>query len=107
MNIVEHVPLWYDEASFGYLPKSGIAGSSDRSISNFLMNLQIDFLSDCTSLQSNQQWMSVPLSPHPLQPGLSPVFVVAVVVVVVLFFVFCFILVILVGIRWNLRVVLI
>jgi hypothetical protein len=28
MNIVEHVPLWHGEASFGYIPKSGIAGSS-------------------------------------------------------------------------------
>jgi hypothetical protein len=28
MNIVEHVPLWHGGASFGYIPKSGIAGSS-------------------------------------------------------------------------------
>ena len=27
MNIVEQVSLWYGEASFGYMPKSGIAGS--------------------------------------------------------------------------------
>jgi hypothetical protein len=43
MNIVEHVPLWHGGASFGYIPKSGIAGSSGRSISNFLRNLQINF----------------------------------------------------------------
>jgi hypothetical protein len=36
MNIVEHVSLWYGGASFGYMTKSGIAGSSGRSISNFL-----------------------------------------------------------------------
>ena len=29
MNIVEQVPLWHDGASFGYIPKSGIAGSSE------------------------------------------------------------------------------
>ena len=72
MNIVEHVPLWHGIASFGYIPKSGIAGSEGRSISNFLRNLQIDFQSDCTSLQSYQQWRSVPLSPYPLQHVLSP-----------------------------------
>jgi hypothetical protein len=60
MNIVEHVALWHGGASFGYIPKSGIAGCSGRSISNFLRNLQIDFQSGCTSLQSNQQWRSVP-----------------------------------------------
>jgi hypothetical protein len=66
MNIVELVPLWHVGASFGYIPKSGIAGSSGRSISNFLGNLQIDFQSGCTSLESHQQWRSIPLSP-PLQ----------------------------------------
>jgi hypothetical protein len=42
MNIVEHVPLWYGGASFGYMPKRGIAGSSGGSIYNFLRKLQID-----------------------------------------------------------------
>jgi hypothetical protein len=37
------VPLWYIKASFWYTFKSSIAGSSGRSISNFLRNLQIDF----------------------------------------------------------------
>ena len=36
INIVEHVPLWYDGASFGYIPRSGIAGSSCNTTSNFL-----------------------------------------------------------------------
>jgi hypothetical protein len=44
------------------------------------------------SLQSHQQWRSVPLSPHPPQQLLSPEF---------------FILPLLIGVRWNLRVVLI
>jgi hypothetical protein len=65
MNIVEQVSLWHGGASFGYIPKSGIAGSSGRSISNFLRGLQINFQNGCTSLQSHQQWRSVPLSSHP------------------------------------------
>ena len=62
MNIVEHVPLWHGGVSFGYFPKNGIDGASGRTISNFLRNCHIDFQSGCTSLQSHQQWRSVPLS---------------------------------------------
>jgi hypothetical protein len=43
MNIAEHVPLWYGGAFVEYMLKSGIAGSSGRSISSFLRNLQINF----------------------------------------------------------------
>jgi hypothetical protein len=39
MNIVEHMSLWYGGESFGYMPKSVIAGFSDRTISNFLRHL--------------------------------------------------------------------
>jgi hypothetical protein len=92
MNIVEHVPLWHDGASSGYIPKSGTAESSGRSISSFLSKLQIDFQSGCIRLQSYQQWRSVPLSPHPLQHVLSPVILI---------------LAILIGVKWNLRVILI
>ena len=67
MNIVEYMPLRHGGPSFGYIHKSGIAESSGRSMSNFLRNCQIDFQIRCTSLQSNQQWRSVHLSPHPLQ----------------------------------------
>jgi hypothetical protein len=73
-NTVEHASLWYCGVSFVYLPKSGIAGSSYRTISNFLRYWQIDFQSGWSSLQSHQLWRDVPLSPHPHQHMLSPVF---------------------------------
>jgi len=72
--------------------RRGIAGSSGRTMSNFLRNCKTDFQSGCTNLQSYQPWRSVPLSPHPRQHLLSPEFLI---------------LAILTGVRWNLRVVLI
>jgi hypothetical protein len=92
INIVEHGSLLYVGASFEHMPSSGITGSSDRTSSNFLRYHQIYFQSSFTSFQSHQQWRSVPLSPHPGQHPLSPAY---------------FMFVILVGIRWSLRVVLI
>jgi hypothetical protein len=64
MNIVEHVSLLQVGASSGYMLRSGIAGSSGSTMSSFLRNHQTDFQSGCTSLQSHQQWRSVPLFPH-------------------------------------------
>jgi hypothetical protein len=58
---VEHVSLLYVGASSGYIPRSGIVGSSGRTMSNSLKNLQTDFQSGCTTFQSHQQWRSVPL----------------------------------------------
>jgi hypothetical protein len=72
MKIVEHVSLLHVGASPGYMPRSGIAGSSGSTLSNFLRNCQTDFQSGCTSLQSHQQWRSVLLSPDPCQYLLSP-----------------------------------
>jgi hypothetical protein len=61
MNIVEHVFLLPVGTSSGYMPRRGVAGSSGSIMSNFLRNLQTDFQSGCTSLQSHHQWRSVPL----------------------------------------------
>ena len=91
-NIVEHILLLYDKASLGYIPKSGIAGSMGRLIPNFLRNLHTALQSGYTSLHSHQQWMSVPLSPQPLQQRLSLVFLIFTI---------------LTGVRWYLKVVLI
>ena len=41
MNIVEHVSLLYIGTYFGYMPRSGIAGSSDNTMSNFLRNQKL------------------------------------------------------------------
>ena len=92
MNIVEHMSLWYDWASFGYIPKSDISGSWGRLFPNFLRNYHTDIQRGCTSLHSHQQCRSVPFSLEPLQHKLSSVFLI---------------LAILTGVRWNLRVVLI
>jgi len=92
MNIVVHVSLLYVGASFGNMPRRGRAVSSGSTMSNFLRNCQNDFLSGCTRLQSHPQWKSVLLSPHPHQHLLSPEFLI---------------LVILTGVRWNIRVLLI
>ena len=92
MNIKKRVPLWHGGASFGYIPKSSIAGSSDRSISIFLSNLQIDVQSGCSILQSQQQQRSGPVSLHPVQHVLSPEVLI---------------LAILSDVRWALRVILI
>ena len=92
LKTVDHVSLLHVGASSEYIPRSGIAGSPGSTMSNFLRNLHNDFQSGCTSLQSYQQWRSCPLSPHPPQHLLSPEFLI---------------LVILTGVRWNLRVVLI
>ena len=92
MNRVEHVSFLPVGTSSGYMPRSGILGSSSSPMSNFLRNCQIDFQSGCTSLQSHQQRRNVPFSPHPCQHLLSPEFLI---------------LAILTGVKWNLRVVLI
>jgi hypothetical protein len=75
MNIVEQVFL-LPVGTSGYMPRRGIDGSSGSIMSKFLRNLETDFQSGCTSLQSHQQWRSVPLSPHPHQHLLSSEFLI-------------------------------
>ena len=55
MNIVERVSLLYVETFFWHMSSICIAGSSGKTISNFLRNHQIDFQRGFTSLQSHQQ----------------------------------------------------
>ena len=92
MNIAQQMFLWFYRASFGYIPRSGIARPLGRSISNFLRNHQIDFQRGSNILQSQQQWRSVPLSQHPHQHLLSLEFLILAILIVV---------------RWNLRGVVI
>ena len=77
--------------SFGFIPWSGIAGSHDSSIFNFLRNLHIFSHSTSTNLFPPTAHR-VSFSPHFHQQLLSPVFLI---------------IAILTGVKWNLTVVLI
>jgi hypothetical protein len=91
INMGMQAPLkWPVSHFFGYIPRSGIAGSYGRSMFRFLRSLQIFFQSGCSSLHSHEQCMGVPFPSHPHQHMLLVVF-----------------LMILTGVRWNLSVVLI
>jgi hypothetical protein len=86
------VSLLFVGASFGYMPWSGIAGSSGSNITNLLRNHQTDIHSGCTSLQDHPQWRSLPSSPHSLQHLLPPEFLILAIMTCT---------------SWSLRVILI
>ena len=83
INIAERVSLWHGGESIGNLPESDRAAHLGRFIYSFLGNLQID-------LQSHQKWRTIPFCSNSWQQMLPHVILI---------------LVILTGMRWNLRVV--
>ena len=66
INMALHVSLQWGE-SWDYMPRSGMAGSEGKFIPSLQSVLHIAFHSDYMILHSLQQWVSVPLSPQPLQ----------------------------------------
>jgi hypothetical protein len=92
MNIVEHLSLLQVEASFVYMPRSGIAGSLSRNYIKFSEELPNCFPKWLYQLVIPSAIEECPSFSTSCQHMLSPEF---------------FILANLTGVRWNLRVVLI
>jgi hypothetical protein len=86
-----HLYLYANIHSFGYMPRSDIAGSYSSSIFSFLRNLHTVFYSGCSNLHSCRQSTRAPILLHPCQHLLLLVFLVVAT---------------LTRARWNLSVVL-
>ena len=80
-NVTEQLTL-----DFGYIPRSGIAGSCGSSIFNFLRNLSTVLYSGCIKLHSYQQCTGVPFSLCPHQHLLVLVFLLMAVLTVTLWY---------------------
>ena len=92
MNIGVHVSFLIRVFFFsGYMPRSGIAGSYDDSISTFLRKLHTVLHSDGTSLHSHQQRRRVSFYPHCLQRLLLVIIILMMSIMT--------------GVRWFLTVV--
>ena len=75
LNVGVQISTWdSDFVSFTWIHRSGITGSYNSSIFNFLNTVL--FSSDFTNLQAQQQGTRVSFSPHPYQHLLFLVFLV-------------------------------
>ena len=79
VNIMEHVSLLHAWESSGYMPRSGIAGSSGRIMSRFLMSFQTDFSELLYQFAIHKQLRSIPLFIHLSQQLLSTGFLMLVI----------------------------
>ena len=90
-NMWGQISLQYtDSISFRYIPRSGIAGHMIAPLLIFWESSTLFFCHDGTNSYSHQQSKRAPLSPHPYQNLLSPIF---------------FLIAILKGVRWHFMVV--
>lgn len=81
INTVPVLGRIYAFISLGYTPRSEIAGSYEKSMSNTFRNCEAIFQSGCTISHSHQKYMKIPISPYPHQNLLFSITVVVVAIV--------------------------